>query len=856
MVWFIKAILLLLPLLILNCQKQESAFAAPGIIDLRNTSDSQVVTIHGPVRFYPNQLLSETEFQGNASSLVQIPGSWNLYPTEEGPFGNSGYGTFEFTVLLSQKSRLGIKMSDIGTAYRLYVDRELLGHRGKVGRTANQHEPDVGEELFQFKPRSNTVMVHVEVSNFSYRKGGVWNPITIGDSYAVGRMNWRDSSVQTLMVGILLIMGLYHCGFFLIRKQETALFFFGLSCFLVALRELTLGPRLLPLLLPEVSWVGYLRMEYFCFFLALPVFAYYGKALFPRYFYNPVSLLYLAISVFACGLTLFTEPLFFSHIIPYFQYVMLTFIIYGLVGLIRAATRTESGARTLLVSSIIMAATVVHDTLLVRHYYDGPRIVALGQIQFVVAQAFMLALRFSRSMRRVETYNQTMQQRNDNLLQLKSSLELRSLYDDLTGVGNRSLLMDTIEKLIRENPDEQFSLMLLDIDDFRKVNDSAGHIVGDTMLIEIARRLKYKMPARDQLFRLEGDEFAVIHYHSGSSEETRRFGSRLRDIFSQPVEIGESSFQTTVSVGIAHFPEHGQTPLMLFRSADSAVIHAKREGKDREEEFDSESDMEHRIRLDLSERLEQAIRNQELSVYFQPIVDLKTSSIIGGEALLRWQEPELGFVAPDVFIPIAEETGQIRQLGGLVLEESMAALARWNNIRNDFSINVNISPGQLNRGDLRSRLRSLIEEHSVNPANIKLEITENLLLQDKNIDLLQNVRELGIRLVMDDFGTGYSSFAYLQKNLFEVLKIDKSFMLRLLDDEKAAPLVRAMVQMAHSLGLEVVAEGIETQEIADYMAELNCEMGQGYLYSKAIPIPDFEKLYIDPARPSLSSANS
>ncbi|HBS05144.1 MAG TPA: hypothetical protein DEA96_09275 [Leptospiraceae bacterium] len=857
MVSTMKALLALSLLLLLSCQKLETPISIPGVIDLRNVPENRVVSIHGPVRFYPHQFLSETSFQGSEFQMVQVPGSWNLYRTRDGAFGPTGYGTFEFKILVpSQMERMGIKINDIGTAYRLFVDSELLGQRGQPGKNAEKHDPSVSEELYQVRTKDRELLVQIEVSNFSYRKGGMWSPIAVGEYQAVARTNWRDSSVQILMVGILLIMGLYHCGFFLIRKQETSLFYFGLSCFLVALRELTLGTRLLPLLLPEISWINFLRIEYCSFFLALPVFAFYGQALFPRFFWPAVSLFLLAVSSVASIITLFTEPLFFSEIIPYFQYLMLAFIIYGLVNLVRAATHSEQGARTILITGIIMAATVINDTLLVRHYYDGPRTVALGQIQFVVAQAFMLALRFSRSLKRVETYNRTIQQRNDNLLQLKSNLELRTIYDDLTGLGNRSLLMDTLEQNIRTNPSEPFSLMLLDIDDFRKVNDTAGHVVGDTMLVEIARRIKYQMPSRDQLFRLEGDEFAVIHWHSGSPDGTSKFGSRLRAIFSKPVEIGESSFQTTVSVGIAHFPEHGQTPLMLFRSADSAVMQAKKQGKDREEEFDSDQDMEHRIRLDLSEREEQAIRKQELSVYFQPIMDLRKNRLSGAEALLRWDEPELGFVAPDVFIPIAEETGQIRELGGLVLEQSIHALSRWNRILPEFDISVNISPGQLNRGDLRSRLQELIQEHGVQPRNLKLEITENLLLEDKNVSLLQNVKDLGIRLVMDDFGTGYSSFAYLQKNLFEILKIDKSFMLRLLEDEKAAPLVQAMVQMAHSLGMEVVAEGIETDQVAAFMAELNCEMGQGYLYSKAIPVPDFEEKYIGPAGASLSSVNA
>ncbi|MCB1171796.1 MAG: bifunctional diguanylate cyclase/phosphodiesterase, partial [Leptospiraceae bacterium] len=414
----------------------------------------------------------------------------------------------------------------------------------------------------------------------------------------------------------------------------------------------------------------------------------------------------------------------------------------------------------------------------------------------------------------------------------------------LTGLGNRTLLMDTLEKQIRDYPDQRFSLLLLDLDNFRILNDTAGHVVGDTILIELSRRIKYAVPSRDQLFRLEGDEFAILHKEGASGQAAYQFSHRIREALGQPVDMGDRTFQTTASIGISHYPDHGQTPLMLFRSADSAVMHAKSQGKDREEEFDSGQDLEHRIRLDLASRLDQAIRKKELELYFQPIVNLRDGRALGAEALLRWHEPELGFVAPDVFIPIAEETGQIRVLGDLVLETAALTLEKWNRIVPDFSISVNISPGQLSKSNLLSSIRALLSRHRLSPRNLKLEITENLLLEDKNISLLRQVRDMGIRLVMDDFGTGYSSFAYLQKFLFDILKIDKSFLLHLHDEPSNPHLVEAMVRMAHSLQMEVVAEGIETEEISGFLKTLGCEMGQGYLYAPALTSGDFEQKFL------------
>lgn len=860
---------LLLPILLVllapYCNKIEPAPSNSSTYDLRPVLESEgVLSLQGKARFYPRRFLeshassvSEQSHQNSSYSLVSVPGPWDQYRTEPGTFGPTGYGTFEMTVLVPKREeRLALKVRDIGTAYRIYANGEFLGSMGEPATEATEHKPAVGEAIYHFKSEGSPVVIRVEVSNFSYRKGGLWEPILVGGEGAVHRENWKEGSVQILLMGILLIMGLYHSGFFLIRKQETSLFFFGLSCFLIAIREMTLGPRLLNLLLPEAGWANVLRLEYTCFFMALPAFAFYMNSLFHSYFRRWVAYLFLSASLIFSLLTWFSEPIFFTQLAPHFQYIMLGFIIYGMIALVRAVRWAEPGARALLLSAAILALSAINDALLVRHFYDGPRVIALGQIQFVVAQAFMLAVRFSQSMKKVETYNRIIQQRNESLRQQKSNLELRAAYDDLTGLGNRTLLMDTLEKEMLQDSAAPFSLVLLDVDDFRMINEAAGHVVGDAILVEISRRLKYMIPSRDKLFRLDGDEFAIIHTGIQSSHETHQFSSRIRSIFSDSVEIGDRSFQTTVSVGFAHFPENGQTPLMLFRSADSAVIQAKDQGKNREQEFDSSRDMEHQIRLDLSERLEQAIRRNELELYFQPIVDLTGGRVVGAEALLRWNEPELGFVAPDIFIPIAEETGQIRYIGEMVVRQSVQQLALWNRIIPDFSISVNISPGQLSKTKLVESLGSLISEFQVDPHNLKLEITENMLLEDKNVQILHNVRGMGVRLVMDDFGTGYSSFAYLQKFLFDVLKIDKSFLLNLNEDSSNPHLVQAMVQMAHSLKMQVVAEGIETEDIASFMKSLGCEMGQGYLYDRALSTTDFESNYINrggrPVSPSIA----
>ncbi|MCB1167940.1 MAG: 7TM-DISM domain-containing protein, partial [Leptospiraceae bacterium] len=383
----IRYFLLVFILLFSGCNQPRLVFERPGSVDLRSElSAGKTIQLDGLYRFYPGVFLSQNPEATNYIA-APVPGPWDLYSLPGNKrMGPTGFGTFELEVKVPQaKDRLALDVSDIGTAYRLYIDGELVGEKGKAASDPARHRPEVGQEIYHFVSKGPLLDIRLEVSNFSYRKGGIWNPITIGPAGDIVRDDSLDRSIQILLIGILLIMGLYHSGFFLIRKQETSLFFFGVACFLIAVRELTLGPRLLPLLVPYFSWAAYLRLEYICFFLALPTFAYYLWALFPGYFSIMAARFFLFCGVVSTVFVCSSQPLLFSSIIPYFQILSLVFLLYGLGAAIRAALHGHSGARTILVSGGIMGLTVIHDALLLHYVVEGQRMVALGQIQFVVA---------------------------------------------------------------------------------------------------------------------------------------------------------------------------------------------------------------------------------------------------------------------------------------------------------------------------------------------------------------------------------------------------------------------------------------------------------------------------------------
>jgi diguanylate cyclase (GGDEF)-like protein/PAS domain S-box-containing protein len=438
-----------------------------------------------------------------------------------------------------------------------------------------------------------------------------------------------------------------------------------------------------------------------------------------------------------------------------------------------------------------------------------------------------------------------------DITQLKASeaqLEFLAHHDPLTALPNRLRLFFRLEHAIdaAKRDNKQLALLMLDLDRFKDVNDSFGHLAGDQLLQLVAAQLKKRLRDIDTVCRLGGDEFTVLLEDIAQPEDAARIAQIIISDLCEPWTLSTSiEVLIGVSIGISLYPQHGDTPELLLQHADAAMYKAKESGRNRFAYFSNEFTEAARERIALEGRLRRAIIQNELRVYYQPQIDIATGKIIGAEALVRWQNPVDGLIPPNRFIPVAEQTGLIMALGAWVLKETCRQGRQW--LEAGFppmTLAVNVSPHQLRQGDLSALVAEVLMETGFPAEYLELELTESGLMerQTEIITLMNNLRAQGIRLAIDDFGTGYSSLAYLKRFPLDVLKIDKSFIDDIPHHQDDMEIAATIIAMGHTLGFKVLAEGVETQEQLTFLEAKGCDYYQGYLKSRPLPADDFTVL--------------
>ena len=429
-------------------------------------------------------------------------------------------------------------------------------------------------------------------------------------------------------------------------------------------------------------------------------------------------------------------------------------------------------------------------------------------------------------------------------------IEHQAYYDALTDLPNRFLVLDRLKQLINtaERNQQKVAVLFLDLDDFKKVNDSLGHEYGDLLLIEAATRLKKVIRANDTIGRLGGDEFILLISGLDNNKDIQGIVKKLLTQLLRPFTIQSREIILTASIGIALYPDDGQETSELLRNADSAMYHAKKKGRNTFSFYTKAINQDASRRLELEEHMHGALDRKEFEVFYQPKINIKNGKLIGAEALLRWHNPELGNISPFEFIPVCEQTGLIIPIGEFVLQQAVKQTLEWQQqYIEDFNIAINLSPRQFRDPNLVDSIIEIIENSRLSTDTLEFEITEGVLLSgNKHInDALKRISDLGIKLAMDDFGTGYSSLSYLRQYPFNILKIDRTFIKDIATNPADRELVNAAIAMAHGLKLKVVAEGVETSEQLTYLQTLNCDIAQGYYYSKPVCADDFSQLIKD-----------
>ncbi len=423
----------------------------------------------------------------------------------------------------------------------------------------------------------------------------------------------------------------------------------------------------------------------------------------------------------------------------------------------------------------------------------------------------------------------------------------QAYHDLLTDLPNQTLFNERLTHAIKvaEHAGNQIAVVLLDIDRFQLINDSLGHDIGNELLVAFAGFLSSFVKEGDTVARIAGNEFAVLIESAPSTEKINEIISRLRQTLKEKVfDLGSQKVIITMSIGIAVYPDDELEMSDLIQSASTAMRKAKKLGGDQEYFYTRELNRRVDDRLRMENELRSAIENNELELFYQPQIDARTKKIVASEALVRWHHKDQGLVLPIRFIPLAEKTGLILPLGYFVLEQSIKQTKQWNDKGHDISVGINLSARQFMQADLVEQVETLIDKYGIKLTNVDLEITESIAMTDaeNSINKMHQLKELGVKLSMDDFGTGYSSLSYLHQFPLDVLKIDRSFVKDIVGHAEDGAIARAVIAMAHSMNLKVIAEGVETKSQQTFLAEHGCDVMQGYLFSKPIPADEFEKL--------------
>ena len=428
--------------------------------------------------------------------------------------------------------------------------------------------------------------------------------------------------------------------------------------------------------------------------------------------------------------------------------------------------------------------------------------------------------------------------------QLMTYLNHMASHDQLTGLPGRTLLReriaDAIEKAMLH--ERKVAVFVIDLDHFKRMNDSLGHRAGDKIIVGMAERMRESLRRSDTLGRLGGDEFVVVMPHIANLTDVERCAKRLVDRVSSTAVVENMEVNLTASVGVCVYPDFAEDVDSLLERADAATYAAKESGRNQYQVFSEAMLRESQDRLSMDTALRHALVREELFLHYQPLVSLTTGRVIGMESLLRWHHPRLGVISPATFIPLAEETGLILAIGEWALKRScQQAKILCDELGMDLSVSVNLSPRQFEQSNLLQVIGEALSASGLPPKNLQVELTENTLMvnSSSNLEKLQEIRKLGARVAIDDFGTGFCSFSYLLQYPVDRLKIDQSFVMKAVTEPNAATVVRTIVAMSHHLGIKVIAEGVETPEHLLFLAQRKCDEAQGYYFSRPVPFAGF-----------------
>ncbi|SHJ87424.1 diguanylate cyclase (GGDEF) domain-containing protein [Anaerobranca californiensis DSM 14826] len=456
-------------------------------------------------------------------------------------------------------------------------------------------------------------------------------------------------------------------------------------------------------------------------------------------------------------------------------------------------------------------------------------------LYFLITKQFKFVVDSSKKM---EVSFEELRKTHKELATIKEKLDVLAYTDLVTGLPNKTFIEQEVNMNIKLGQCNNFALVYIDVDNFKNINDTLGHSAGDQLLRNIAKRLREQITYPHLVGRLGGDEFVLVIYDDGNNGGVLNHIKEIIEKLKIPWVYNGKEYFISISAGIALYPQHGTTFEILYKNADSSMYMAKEQGRNKIFIYSNAMQEKRVATMELANQLHNAINKGELTLHYQPIIDLKTEKITGLEALIRWQHPEKDLISPMEFIPIAENTGLIHQINLWVLKTACLQKKIWDKVCNcSLKISVNFSCKSFEYPDLAEQIKNIIEETGINPTDVQLEITETTFLDNLQlgIEILKKLQKMGITIALDDFGTGYSSLTYLINLPIDAVKLDRDFINKIGHRKENEIIVKAIIELAKALNIQVVAEGIENREQLSFLKNIGCHQGQGYHFSKPYP---------------------